>query len=205
MTSKAERKRRKKTLLTSLNIATKVQMAMPVTQKLIAGRPILVAAMRAVKKHDHRGLSQWLQRWTSDIVNPAVLSLHERGILSSAVLWFERDWDAPGQPHVPPARWEPETMASISTHDLPTVAESLPGFEAIAWNGLLAPAGTPPAVIAKLSAELRTAMAAPEVRERFEAQGFAAAWATPDAFADFIGAEVAKWAKVVQVSGATIE
>ncbi len=48
-------------------------------------------------------------------------TMHERGLLSSAVLWFERDWDAPGQPHVPPRAWEPETMASISTHDLPTV------------------------------------------------------------------------------------
>ncbi|KAA1397915.1 4-alpha-glucanotransferase [Aeromicrobium ginsengisoli] len=48
-------------------------------------------------------------------------TMHARGILSSAVLWFERDWDAPGQPHVPPQDWEPETMASISTHDLPTV------------------------------------------------------------------------------------
>ncbi|WP_222593426.1 4-alpha-glucanotransferase [Aeromicrobium flavum] len=49
-------------------------------------------------------------------------TMHERGMLSSAVLWFERDWEAPGQPHVPPEQWEPETMASISTHDLPTVA-----------------------------------------------------------------------------------
>lgn len=49
-------------------------------------------------------------------------TMHERGLLSSAVLWFERDWDAPGQPHVPPRDWEPETMATISTHDLPTVA-----------------------------------------------------------------------------------
>ena len=48
-------------------------------------------------------------------------TMHERGILSSAVLWFERDWDTPGQPHIPPQDWEPETMASISTHDLPTV------------------------------------------------------------------------------------
>src|SRR5699024_5161337 len=46
----------------------------------------------------------------------------ERGTLSSAVLWFERDWDAPAQPHVPPEQWEPETMASISTHDLPTAS-----------------------------------------------------------------------------------
>ena len=49
-------------------------------------------------------------------------TMHQRGVLSSAVLWFERDWDAPGQPHIPPQEWEPETMASISTHDLPTVA-----------------------------------------------------------------------------------
>jgi 4-alpha-glucanotransferase len=49
-------------------------------------------------------------------------TMHRRGVLSSAVLWFERDWDAPGQPHIPPQEWEPETMASISTHDLPTVA-----------------------------------------------------------------------------------
>lgn len=48
-------------------------------------------------------------------------TMHDRGMLSSAVLWFERDWDAPGQPHVRPRDWEPETMASISTHDLPTV------------------------------------------------------------------------------------
>lgn len=47
-------------------------------------------------------------------------TMHERGMLSSAVLWFERDWDAPGQPFERPADWEPETMASVTTHDLPT-------------------------------------------------------------------------------------
>ncbi|KQP06517.1 ABC transporter substrate-binding protein [Pseudorhodoferax sp. Leaf265] len=94
---------------------------------------------------------------------------------------------------------------SPAAPDLPTVAESLPGFEAIAWNGLLAPANTPREIVAKLSAELRTAMEQPEVRERFEAQGFAGAWTPPEAFAGFIHAEIDKWAKVVQVSGATIE
>ncbi|KQP37146.1 tripartite tricarboxylate transporter substrate binding protein [Pseudorhodoferax sp. Leaf274] len=94
---------------------------------------------------------------------------------------------------------------SPAAPDLPTVAETLPGFEAIAWNGLLAPAGTPREIVARLGAELRTAMEQPEVRERFEAQGFAAAWTTPEAFAGFIHAEIDKWAKVVQVSGATIE
>jgi tripartite-type tricarboxylate transporter receptor subunit TctC len=94
---------------------------------------------------------------------------------------------------------------SPAAPDLPTVAESLTGFEAIAWNGLLAPANTPREIVAKLSAELRTAMEQPEVRERFEAQGFAGAWTPPEAFAGFIHAEIDKWAKVVQVSGATIE
>jgi 4-alpha-glucanotransferase len=49
-------------------------------------------------------------------------SLHERGMLSSAVLWFQRDYDAPGHPLVPPEKWTAGAMASISTHDLPTVA-----------------------------------------------------------------------------------
>lgn len=47
-------------------------------------------------------------------------TMQERGILSSAVLWFERDWEAEGQPHRRPADWKAETMASITTHDLPT-------------------------------------------------------------------------------------
>ncbi|MFJ7216871.1 4-alpha-glucanotransferase [Amycolatopsis sp. NPDC098790] len=49
-------------------------------------------------------------------------TMHERGMLSSAVLWFERDWDAPGKPFTRPDTWDPEAMASISTHDLPTVS-----------------------------------------------------------------------------------
>jgi tripartite-type tricarboxylate transporter receptor subunit TctC len=86
------------------------------------------------------------------------------------------------------------------------VAESgLPGYEAIAWNGLLAPAGTPPEVIARLNAELKKALALPEVKDKFEAQGFAAAWNTPEAFGGFLDAEVQKWAQVVKVSGATLD
>ena len=95
---------------------------------------------------------------------------------------------------------------SPAAPEIPTVAESgLPGYEAIAWNGLLAPTGTPREVLARISAELRTAIEQPEVRERFEAQGFAAAWNTPESFAAFINAEIEKWGRVVKVSGATVE
>ncbi len=95
---------------------------------------------------------------------------------------------------------------SPAAPDLPTVAESgLPGYEAIAWNNLLAPAGTPRDVIAKLSAELKKVLDQPDVKERFAAQGFAAAWTTPEASTAFMQSEVDKWAKVVKTSGATVD
>ena len=95
---------------------------------------------------------------------------------------------------------------SPAAPDVPTVAESgLPGYEAIAWNGLLVPAGTPGDVVAKLNAELKKALDAPDVKDRFSAQGFGAAWNTREAFAKFIQSELDKWAKVVKVSGATLD
>lgn len=80
------RKKTKRDMIQSLNLPIKVQMAMPITQRLIAGRPILANTMRAMKKTDHRGLGEWLRRWTSEIVNPALISLHERGIPSIPIV-----------------------------------------------------------------------------------------------------------------------
>ena len=95
---------------------------------------------------------------------------------------------------------------SPAAPDLPTVAESgLPGYEAIAWNGLLAPVGTPKDVVAKLNAELKRALENPEVKERFAAQGFSATWTAPENFSAFLQSEVAKWGKVVKASGATVD
>ena len=89
--------------------------------------------------------------------------------------------------------------------ELPTIAETLPGYQAYAWNGLLAPAGTPPAVLARLNEELKAALAQPAVQERFAAQGFAATWTPAPEAANFLRNEVEKWARTVQQSGAKVE
>ena len=95
---------------------------------------------------------------------------------------------------------------SPSAPNIPSVAESgLPGYEALAWNGLMAPAGTPKAIIDKLNAEVKKVLAMPEVKQRFEAQGSFPAWTTPEDSAKFLQSEVEKWAKVVKESGATVD
>ena len=95
---------------------------------------------------------------------------------------------------------------SPAAPDIPTVAESgLPGYQAYAWNGLLVPAGTPPAVVSRLSEELKTVLAQPAVQEKFAAQGFNASWTSPGNTTGFLKAEVEKWARAVQQSGAKVE
>ncbi|HTP96145.1 MAG TPA: tripartite tricarboxylate transporter substrate binding protein [Burkholderiales bacterium] len=87
--------------------------------------------------------------------------------------------------------------------DVPTLNESgLKGFEAIAWNGLAAPAKTPPEIIARLNAGVVRALAAPEVKERLRAEGSDPVGSKPEEFARFLRAEIAKWAKVIKLSGA---
>lgn len=90
--------------------------------------------------------------------------------------------------------------------DLPTVAESgVPGFDVVVWNGLMAPAGTPKDVIARLNAEVKTALDSPELKERLLAQGFEPAWSTPEAFGKKIASDIERWSKVVKISGAKVE
>ena len=90
--------------------------------------------------------------------------------------------------------------------DLPTMAEAgVPGFDISTWYGLLAPAGTPPDVIAKWNADVTKILSAPDMRERLAAQGAEAAPDTPAEFAKFIDGELVKYAKIVKASGAKVD
>ncbi len=92
---------------------------------------------------------------------------------------------------------------TLTAPDIPTIAESgVPGYDAVGWFGVVAPARTPGDVIARLNAEIVRIMALPEVRERALAVGAEPSTSTPEAFAAFIAAEIPKWERVVRASGA---
>jgi tripartite-type tricarboxylate transporter receptor subunit TctC len=97
------------------------------------------------------------------------------------------------------------TKRSAAMPEVPTVAESLPGFSAVGWYGVLAPAGTDAAIVNKLSAEINRILKLPEVSERLSSLGAEPAGSTPEEFAAHIRTEIAKWGKVVRDSGARIE
>jgi len=85
---------------------------------------------------------------------------------------------------------------------VPTIAEQgMPGFESGTWQGLLVPANTPPAVIARLNAELTRIIRSPEVRERLVSQGAEVVTMTPAEFTTFFERERKRWATVVTQGG----
>ena len=90
--------------------------------------------------------------------------------------------------------------------DLPTLAESgVPGFEAVTWLGLLAPAATPPAIITALNREVLAVLATPVVNAKLLAQGFVPKPMSPDAFKKFIREETLKFADLIKTNGISIE
>ena len=111
------------------------------------------------------------------------------------------------QPHLKSGRLRPLAVTtakrSPSMPDLLTVAEAgVPGFEATTWHGVVAPAGTPQPVIGRLNSEINKVLQMPDVRERLTTQGAEVIGGTPKEFADYIKAEIPRWAKVIRDSGA---
>jgi tripartite-type tricarboxylate transporter receptor subunit TctC len=89
--------------------------------------------------------------------------------------------------------------------DVPTLAETLPGFEIDTWWGLFAPAGTPPETVRKLNAAFTEALRTPEVKARFATLMAEPAPSTPEAFDAFMKSERVKYERVVKISGARVD
>ena len=90
--------------------------------------------------------------------------------------------------------------------DLPTIAEAgLPGYEITSWHGVLAPAGTAQAVVVRVRDAAAKALASPDVHERFASQGAEPVGSTPDAFAKFMRADIAKIGKLIRTAGIKAE
>ena len=98
------------------------------------------------------------------------------------------------------------TTRSPLAPELPTVAEAgLKGFEVKSWNGVVVPTGTPKEIIARLNGEIVRILRQPDLREKFLVQGVELVPTTPEEFGAFIKQDIAKWAKVIQLSGARAE
>jgi tripartite-type tricarboxylate transporter receptor subunit TctC len=89
--------------------------------------------------------------------------------------------------------------------DVPTIAETVPGFSVSNWFGLIVPARTSPQIVARLNTEAQKALDAPDVRERLKMMGFQILGGKPEKFAATITADTAKWSEVVKASGARID
>ena len=87
--------------------------------------------------------------------------------------------------------------------DVPTMSEAgVPGYEAVIWLGLMAPKGTPPAVVSRLNAEVTKIVGRPEVKAEWARQGATAMAMTPEAFTKYLNDDIVKWQRIVRVSGA---
>lgn len=93
-----------------------------------------------------------------------------------------------------------------STPDVPTLAESgLKDFEATSWIGLLAPNGTPPAIVNRYHDEVARILKTPEIQRRLHEMEFEIVASTPKQFSDWIGFEIVRWGKVIKATGAKVE
>jgi len=109
-------------------------------------------------------------------------------------------------PHIHSGRLRPLAVTGATRSpqlpDLPTIAEAgLKGYDVTVWFGLLAPAKTPPEIVQRVQAEIARGIRSPALRQRLAAMGAEPHGSTPEAFAAFLRAEIAKWGKVVKAAG----
>jgi tripartite-type tricarboxylate transporter receptor subunit TctC len=117
---------------------------------------------------------------------------------------------ASGLPQIKGGKIKPIAVASekrvAALPDVPTIGESgYPGFEAWAWQGFVAPAGTPPDVIRRLNAEFAKVLADPAIRQRLSESGFEPQSSSPEEFTAYMKREIAKWERVIRDSNITLE
>jgi tripartite-type tricarboxylate transporter receptor subunit TctC len=89
--------------------------------------------------------------------------------------------------------------------DLPTIAESVPGYEVTAWQALFAPARTPPHIVGKVSADTNAALADPAIKDKLAKSGYTAEGSSPEALAKLLKDEIAKWSAVIKSVGIRID
>jgi tripartite-type tricarboxylate transporter receptor subunit TctC len=114
------------------------------------------------------------------------------------------------QPHVQSGKLRGLALSSLKRSavmpEVPTIAESgYPGFEALVWFGLFAPAATPPEIVRKVQEDIARALQSPKMREVLASQGLEVVASTPSDFGARVGAEIGKWRKVIQVAGIKLE
>ena len=89
--------------------------------------------------------------------------------------------------------------------EVPTIGETIPGYEVALWNGVFAPAGTPSPAVLRLSGEITAALRTDALRAKIAEQGSDPVGSNPEQFAAFVAAEIPKWAELVRISGARVE
>lgn len=112
-------------------------------------------------------------------------------------------------PHVRAGRLRAIAVTSaerwFNAPEIPAIAETVPGFQAMSWHGVAFPAATPPAIVDKLADAIRQAMSSGEMKEKFAGGGSKAIWSTPREFAAFVKEDTERWAPVIRASGARVE
>jgi tripartite-type tricarboxylate transporter receptor subunit TctC len=100
-------------------------------------------------------------------------------------------------------------ISSLKRHpalpDVPAIAETVPGYEYVSWYGVFAPKGTPPAIVDRLNADIKRALASKDVQDKFKTAGIDPEWSSTADFTALVVREVPKWRKVIQQAGAKVD